>query len=128
MNTSKYFIQALLVVVFSTLSFIVFKEFLPKKIFPESTVNSKNVVVDSLLLEAIAEEGTIKEKDTLSNTIIDFKVVNGIKFPDETFEEYQGNQYLVTFFEKLFYFFTKKSKCPEFARNGSFGILFILAH
>ena len=108
MNTSKYFIQALLVVVFSTLSFIVFKEFLPKKIFPESLVNSKNVVVDSLLLEAIAEEGTIKEKDTLSNTIIDFKVVNGIKFPDETFEEYQGNQYLVTFFEKLYQLETKK--------------------
>ena len=77
MNSSKYFIQALLVVVFSTLSFIVFKEFLPKKIFPESTVNSKNVVVDSLLLEAIAEEGALKEKDTLSNKIIDFKVVNG---------------------------------------------------
>lgn len=108
MNTSKYFIQALLVVVLSTLSFIVFKEFLPKKIFPESTVNSKNVVVDSLLLEAIAEDGALKEKDTLSNKIIDFKVVNGIKFPDETFEEYQGNQYLVTFFEKLYQLETKK--------------------
>lgn len=108
MNTSKYFIQALIVVVLSTLSFLAFKSFLPKKIFPESAVSSKNVVVDSLLLEAIAADGAVKEKDTLSNKTIDFKVVNGIKFPDEAFDEYKGNQYLVTFFEKLFQLETKK--------------------
>ena len=73
MNTSKYFIQALLVVVFSTLFFIVFKKFLPKKIFPDSSASSKNRVVDSLLLEAIAKDGSIKEKDTLSDKIIDYK-------------------------------------------------------
>ncbi len=108
MNTSKYFIQALLVVVFSTLFFIVFKEFLPKKIFPDSSASSKNRVVDSLLLEAIAKDGSIKEKDTLSDKIIDYKVVDGIQFPDETFEEYKGNQYLVTFFEKLYQLETTK--------------------
>ena len=108
MNTSKYFIQALLVVVLSTLSFIVFKEFLPKKIFPDSSASSKNRVVDSLLLEAIAKDGSIKEKDTLSDKIIDYKVVDGIQFPDETFEEYKGNQYLVTFFEKLYQLETTK--------------------
>jgi lysophospholipase L1-like esterase len=35
-------------------------------------------------------------------------VVNGIKFPAETFEDYTGNQYLATFFEKLFQLETKK--------------------
>ena len=108
MNTSKYFIQALLVVVFSTLFFIVFKEFLPKKIFPDSSASSKNRVVDSLLLEAIAKDGSIKEKDTLSDKIIDYKLVDGIQFPNETFEEYKGNQYLVTFFEKLYQLETTK--------------------
>lgn len=108
MNTSKYFIQALLVVIFSTLSFMVFKEILPKKIFPDSSATSKNRVVDSLLLEAIAKDGSVKEKDTLSNKIIDYKVVDGIQFPDETFEEYKGNQYLVAFFEKLFQLETTK--------------------
>ena len=108
MNTSKYFIQALLVVVFSTLFFIVFKEFLPKKIFPDSSASSKNRVVDSLLLEALAKDGTIKEKDTLSDKIIDYKLVDGIQFPNETFEEYKGNQYLVTFFEKLYQLETTK--------------------
>ena len=108
MNTSKYFIKALLVVVFSTLFFIVFKEFLPKKIFQDSSASSKNRVVDSLLLEAIAKDGSIKEKDTLSDKIIDYKLVDGIQFPNETFEEYKGNQYLVTFFEKLYQLETTK--------------------
>ena len=51
MNTSKYFFQSFLVVVISTLSFLAFKTFLPKKIFSESKM-TKNVTVDSLLLEA----------------------------------------------------------------------------
>lgn len=108
MNTSKYFFQTLIVVIVSGLSFLAFKTFLPKKLFTDSKLDSKNVVVDSLLLEAIAEdEGKVVE-DTLSKTIIDFKIANGIKFPAETFEEYKGNQYLVSFFEKLYQLETKK--------------------
>jgi len=107
-NTSKYFFQTLIVVIVSGLSFLAFKTLLPKKLFTESTFNSKNVVVDSLLLEAIAEdEGDVAE-DSMAKTIIDYKVVNGIQFPAETFEEYTGNQYLATFFEKLFQLETKK--------------------
>ena len=108
MNTSKYFFQTLIVVIVSGLSFLAFKTFLPKKLFTESTFNSKNVVVDSLLLEAIAEdEGEVAE-DSMAKTIIDYKVVNGIQFPAETFEDYTGNQYVATFFEKLFQLETKK--------------------
>ena len=108
MNTSKYFFQTLIVVIVSGLSFLTFKTFLPKKLFTESTFSSKNVVVDSLLLEAIAEdEGEVVE-DSMAKTVIDYKVTNGIKFPAETFETYTGNQYLATFFEKLFQLETKK--------------------
>jgi hypothetical protein len=57
---------------YSGISFVVFKEFLPKKIFPDVSTTSKNRVVDSLLLEAIAKDGSIKERDTLSNKIIDY--------------------------------------------------------
>jgi hypothetical protein len=107
-NTSKYFFQTLIVVIVSGLSFLAFKTFLPKKLFTETKLDSKNVVVDSLLLEAIAEdEGEVVE-DSMAKTIIDYKVVNGIQFPAETFEEYTGNQYLATFFEKLFQLETKK--------------------
>ncbi|MBV2195842.1 MAG: hypothetical protein KUL78_04975 [Flavobacterium sp.] len=108
MNTSKYFFQTLIVLIVSGLSFLAFKTFLPKKLFAESKLDSKNVVVDSLLLEAIAEDEGATVEDSMAKTIIDYKVVNGIKFPTETFETYTGNQYLVTFFEKLFQLETKK--------------------
>ena len=108
MNTSKYFFQSLAVVVVSTLSFLAFKTFLPKKLFSEDIASSKNIVVDSLLLEAIAEDGDLKSEDTLTNITIDYKITNGVKFPTETFDDYTGNQYLVTFFEKLFQLETKK--------------------
>ena len=73
MNTSKsYFFQSWIIVVVAIVSFIVFKSFLPKKLFPESTVSGKNVVVDSLLLEAVSEANQGEEKDTLSNTTIKF--------------------------------------------------------
>ena len=111
MNTSKYFFQAFLVVVVSAASFLAFKTFLPKKIFSESKL-TKNVTVDSLLLEALAahndEEYNDSLQDSLAQKKIIYKVDNGIKFPTETFEEYTGNQYLVTFFEKLFQLETKK--------------------
>jgi len=108
MNTSKYFFQSLAVVVISTLSFLAFKTFLPKKLFSEAVASSKNIVVDSLLLEAIAEDDDLKSNDTLSNITIDYKITNGIKFPAETFDNYTGNQYLLPFFEKLFQLETKK--------------------
>ena len=108
MNTSKYFFQTLIVVIVSGLSFLAFKTFLPKKLFTESKLDSKNVVVDSLLLEAIAEDEGEVADDSMAKTVIDYKVVNGIQFPAETFEEYTGNQYLATFFEKLFQLETKK--------------------
>lgn len=109
MNTSKYFFQTLVVVIVSVLSFLAFKTILPKKIFTESKLNSKSVVVDSLLLEAIAEEEEPTVEDSMANTVIDYKGVNGFRFPAETFEEYTGNQYLATFFEKLFQLETKKT-------------------
>jgi len=60
------------------------------------------MVVDSLLLEAVAEAENEDVKDTLANKKIDFKAIDGVKFPSETFKVYKGNQYLVSFFEKLF--------------------------
>ena len=88
-----------------------FKTFLPKKIFSESKL-TKNVSVDSLLLEALADHDDEEYNDSLQDSLaqkkIIYKVDNGIKFPTETFEEYTGNQYLVTFFEKLFQLETKK--------------------
>ena len=71
MNTSKYFFQTLIVVIVSGLSFLAFKTFLPKKLFAESKLDSKNVVVDSLLLEAIAEDEGATIEVSMVKTVID---------------------------------------------------------
>lgn len=110
MNTTKsFFFQSWIIVVLAIASFIVFKSFLPKKLFPESTVDGKNVVVDSLLLEAVSEATQREEKDTLSNTTIKFSSNPlGVKFSDEKFETFKGYQYLIPFFEKLYQLETNK--------------------
>jgi len=96
-----YFFQSFAIVVLSIAALIGFKQFLPKKIFTE-TAGTKNVVVDSLMLEAAEGAGNAPaEKDTLSNTKISFTATNGVKFPAETFEDYKGFQHLVAFYEKL---------------------------
>ena len=50
----SYFFQTLVVICISALCFLLFKEVLPKRIFSEAKPSAKNVVVDSILLEALA--------------------------------------------------------------------------
>jgi hypothetical protein len=102
-QNKSYFFQSWLIVVIAIVAFIGFKSFLPKKLFPDASINNKNIVVDSLMLEAVAEAGNLSEEDTLTNKTISF-VSNplGIKFSSEKFEQYKGYQYLIPFFEKLY--------------------------
>lgn len=109
-QNKTYFFQSFAIVVVAIASLIGFKQFLPKKIFTETPNNTKNVVVDSVALEALAEGDNLPaEKDTLrANTEISFEAVNGIKFPAESFDDYKGYQHLVLFYEKLLQLETKK--------------------
>jgi lysophospholipase L1-like esterase len=118
-QNKSYFFQSWLIVVIAIVSFIGFKSFLPKKLFPDATANSKNVVVDSLMLEAVAEGGNLSEEDTLTNKTISF-VSNplGIKFSSEKFEQYKGYQYLIPFFEKLYQLETNKKGKARIAYFG----------
>lgn len=103
MNQPKsYFFQSLAIIAISIVAFIAFKSFLPKKLFTETGGSSKNVVIDSLLLEAIEKDTIDKTEDIISKQPITFKAVDGIVFPTETFQDYKGFQHLVGFFEKLF--------------------------
>lgn len=83
--------------VLSAVAMMVFKQFLPQKIFTETVGNTKNVVVDSMMLEAVQADIAEEENDTLANTTIAFEALNGVKFPTETFEEYKGYQHLIPF-------------------------------
>lgn len=108
-QNKSYFFQSYALIVIAVVALIGFKQVLPNKIFTETTGLTKNVVVDSLALEAVAEENdTLAENDTLKDdTEISFEAVNGIKFPTENFDDYNGYQHLVLFYEKLLQLETK---------------------
>jgi hypothetical protein len=87
--------------------FLGLKQFLPKKIFSEKAGTTKNVLIDSMLLDAFDAEPNLVEKtmtkdDSLAKTPVIFEEKDGIKFPEEKFENYKGNQYLIPFFEQLY--------------------------
>ena len=69
---------------------------------------SKNVLIDSMLIDAFDAEKEIDKSenvtigDSLSNQPIIFYETNGITFPEETYENYIGYQYLIPFYEKLY--------------------------
>jgi hypothetical protein len=106
-NKFSYFFQTLVVICISALCFLLFKEVLPKRIFSEAKPSAKNVVVDSILLEAVALDEKTKstaEKgvDTFRRKKIVFEQIDGIAFPPEEYEQYKGFQFLIPFFEKLY--------------------------
>ena len=105
-NKISYFIQTVAVIFISALCFLLLKEVLPKRIFSESKSTAKNIVVDSVLLEAVAldkkSEPIEKAIDTFSRKKIVFEQIDGITFPSEEYEQYKGFQFLIPFFEKLY--------------------------
>lgn len=109
MSTKPYFFQSFAIVALAFVAFIGFKQFLPDKIFPESKLDSKNILVDSLLLESVAKDTLSLKKDSIGgivpktgSTKIVFDAAKGIEFPSETFDDYKGHQYLIPFYEKLY--------------------------
>ncbi len=108
MNTKSYFFQSFAIVALAFVAFIGFKQVLPNKIFSESKINSKNVLIDSLLLEAVAKDSLTENdsidaiEDVQGKEEIVFDKIEGIEFPSETFENYKGYQYLISFYEKLY--------------------------
>ena len=109
MNTKSYFFQSFAIVALAFIAFIGFKQVLPNKIFSDSKIDSKNVLIDSLLLESVANDSLSEESDSIAETErqeaqekITFDASQGIEFPSETFENYKGYQYLISFYEKLY--------------------------
>lgn len=109
MNTKSYFFQSFAIVALALVAFIGFKQILPDKIFSESKLDSKNILIDSLLLESVAQDSLALDKDSIAESErelnqqkIVFDETEGIEFPAETFENYKGYQYLISFYEKLY--------------------------
>jgi len=108
-NTKSYFFQSFAIVALAFVAFIGFKQILPDKIFSESKLDSKNILIDSLLLESVAKDSLSLDDDSIAESEkelnkqkIVFDETEGIEFPAETFENYKGYQYLISFYEKLY--------------------------
>lgn len=103
-NPKPYFFQSFLIVLLAAVFFLGLKEVMPSKIFPE-TASTKNVLVDSLLLDAFESEKMTENQaqvDSLASQPIEFSAVDGIVFPKETFQDYKGYQFLIPFYEQLY--------------------------
>lgn len=85
MNKS-YFIQAFLIILFAAMFFIGFKEILPKRIFPETSNLTENVIVDSLMLEAISDSEVVEK---IEEPVLDTLVI------------VEDSNFLGAFFQKL---------------------------
>lgn len=122
-TNSNYFFQSLLILLLATGLFLGLKRFLPNKIFSEKPGTTKNVLIDSMLLDAFeaepenAAQGMTKD-DSLAKQPIVFEEKDGIVFPEEKFENYKGNQYLISFFEQLYQLETTKNAKVRIAYFG----------
>ncbi|MCD0471148.1 SGNH/GDSL hydrolase family protein [Flavobacterium sp. JAS] len=109
MNTKSYFFQSFAIVALAFVAFIGFKQILPDKIFSDSKIDSKNVLIDSMLLESVAKDSLSLKSDSIEESErklgeekIIYDATEGIEFPSETFDNYKGYQYLISFYEKLY--------------------------
>ena len=105
MKSTAYFFKTFFALLVATVAFFVFKLVLPEHLFPGTSEVLKNVTVDSLMLEAVAKTSGILH-ETIDTTVIQdkitFEAIDGIQFPAENYETYEGHQYLIPFYEKLF--------------------------
>ncbi|WP_343695520.1 SGNH/GDSL hydrolase family protein [Flavobacterium sp.] len=109
MNTKSYFFQSFAIVALAFIAFMGFKQVLPNKIFSDSKIDSKNVLIDSMLLESVAKDSLSLKSDSIEESErrlgqqkIVYDASEGIEFPSETFDNYKGYQYLISFYEKLY--------------------------
>ena len=65
MNTKSYFLQSFLIVLLSAVFFLGVKKVLPKKIFSEKIGITKNVLIDSMLIDAFDANGLEKAVQVL---------------------------------------------------------------
>lgn len=97
----NYFFPAFLTILLSVGVFYLFKDLLPDRLFAEVTVKTDNIVVDSLMLEALTDTATILIVDT---------VPLQANHPDSIKEEIIVEPGVLNhFFEKL-YFVEKENK------------------
>lgn len=62
-SSKSYWFYALFTIALAVVFFVLFKNYLPKKLFPEASIDSENIVVDEWMQQAIRED-SLAEKTT----------------------------------------------------------------
>ncbi|NDV96291.1 hypothetical protein D0T84_15420 [Dysgonomonas sp. 521] len=102
-SNNSYFGKAILFIVLSIAIFLLCKQWLPKRLFPENVIATENIIVDSLMLSAISDTTAI------DGTIVTLKTdsINKAETPveiDETINpslNADGYQNLKRFYQRL---------------------------
>ena len=119
MSTTKtYFFQSFWILLLATFFFIGIKEVLPKKLFSDKETGTKNVLIDSMLIDALKADKELGEIGTTGEAIsvdtIDSEssisqnppaantTGQGFVFMEDSYDSYSGLQYLSAFYEKLY--------------------------
>jgi len=117
-TTKTYFFQSFLILLLGTFFFIGIKEVLPKKLFSDQEVETKNVLIDSMLIDAInadkqlesdeiaddfvSSDITDSEDSIVQNEATNATAGQGFVFMEDSYDSYSGMQYLSAFYEKLY--------------------------
>jgi len=111
-NNKNYFSYIFFTLLFSVFAFLIFKNYLPERLFPETQVKGENIIIDSLALNAIAESQKNKpdagdniETDDAQTDSTGVKLSpDSLIFKDNIIsptKNMEGLSYMVSFFEKL---------------------------
>jgi lysophospholipase L1-like esterase len=99
-SNNSYFGKAILFIVLSIVVFLLCKQWLPERLFPDNVITTENIVVDSLMLNAISDTMDLEATkyslgaDSLQNSDIDEDIDPSLKA--------DGYQNLKRFYEKLY--------------------------
>lgn len=77
-SSKSYWFYALFTIVLAIVFFVLFKSYLPKKLFPETAVDSENIVVDEWMQQAILEDSIAERKKDSTPSKTASEIIAGV--------------------------------------------------
>lgn len=121
MNTTQsYFKKTILIIILSVVAFGIMKGILPDRLFPDQKANGDNMLIDSLLLNAIDGKDIKSDSALIEDSAVAVSAIplDSVKYVDDPSIDGAGYINLSRFYEKLYQLeLTKKGN----VRIGYFG-------
>lgn len=120
-SDNSYFGKIILLIILAIGAFYGFKTALPPRLFPDQIISNANIVMDSMMLEAVADTTAMEEQDSTALSFSDTLGQNHIEEVDESFDpsiNTQGYNNLKFFYAKLHALEQDKSRKVRIAYFG----------